>query len=239
MQSRKASDYIRTGALHWFLQTIGPGIAVHGEAGVHSQLEKYLANLALFDLAVTTQAAWELNGIGEELAALPPEASLSPELAGRIRRTAATIESTLWAEAGTKSVFVVTDKRFEVRKLLYQFGALLRGDTFRGLPMPAVTDLEEGGRCIAFARPTAAAFHLLRGTEEVLRHYYSCVVKRKRLKRPWGWKAMTDQMGRRRTPPPKTLLDSLDGLRENFRNPTAHPEKTYDIDELKTSLPRA
>lgn len=33
--------------------------------------------------------------------------------------------------------------------------------------------------------------------------------------------------------PPRELLDALDRIRENFRNPTNHPDKIYDIEEVQ------
>ncbi|MFN8225068.1 MAG: hypothetical protein U0R50_17685 [Gaiellales bacterium] len=236
MEARPVYDYILTGMVHWYLQHIQPGAPVHGEQGLVTAIRNHQSRLALFRLQVTTNAGWELNGIREELAALPPGAVLAPEVAERLRRCVAGMERTLNSEAQTLSVFVVGDKRFETRKLLYEMSSMLRAGTFAQLPIHASRDLSEAGKCIAFERPTAAAFHLLRATEAVLRHYYSCVVKRNRLSQPWLWKPMTDQLGNRRQPPPKVLLDALDGLRTNFRNPTAHPEKNYDVDEAQDLL---
>jgi hypothetical protein len=44
---------------------------------------------------------------------------------------------------------------------------------------------------------------------------------------------MIASMRARSKPPPAALLDNLDGLRRNFRNPTQHPEKVYDIHEAQ------
>ncbi|MCH8069815.1 MAG: hypothetical protein IID16_11195, partial [Candidatus Marinimicrobia bacterium] len=33
--------------------------------------------------------------------------------------------------------------------------------------------------------------------------------------------------------PPVELLDTLDRIRINFRNPTSHPDKIYDIEEAQ------
>jgi hypothetical protein len=37
----------------------------------------------------------------------------------------------------------------------------------------------------------------------------------------------------RKPKPNKILLDHLDNIRSNFRNPTDHPEMTYGIDEVQ------
>ena len=65
----------------------------------------------------------------------------------------------------------------------------------------------------------------------MLRDYYCSVVKQKRLpetKRMWY--PMVEQMRKRRNPPPSELLDALDQIRQNYRNPTQHPDARYDID---------
>jgi hypothetical protein len=44
---------------------------------------------------------------------------------------------------------------------------------------------------------------------------------------------MIKHLRERRSAPPKVLLDHLDGIRTNFRNPTQHPDATYDIHEAQ------
>ena len=92
-----------------------------------------------------------------------------------------------------------------------------------------------GCKAIAFELPTAAAFHQLRCVEGALKHYYQCVIKRNRLpdkQKMWG--PMIDQLRSKKTnKPPVELLDTLDRIRVNFRNPTNHPEKEYDTDEAQ------
>ena len=44
---------------------------------------------------------------------------------------------------------------------------------------------------------------------------------------------MTDHL-RLRNAVPKTLLDACDYVRINFRNPTAHPEAKYTLDEAQS-----
>jgi hypothetical protein len=109
----------------------------------------------------------------------------------------------------------------------------MRTGTYGELPLLAAHDLNEAAICIAFERPTAAAFHALRSTEAVLRHYYSCVVVTKRLRKPWLWGPMLQELrkSRRVRKPNNAVLDHLSNIRSNFRNPTTHPEKIYDIEE--------
>lgn len=143
------------------------------------------------------------------------------------------IRQTLDAEAEGIFALVTTEKRIDVKKLISNVELLMASDVFDFLPNVAKYDFEQAGKCIAFELPTAAAFHLLRGTEDVIRWFYCSIIKRNRLpekERMWG--LMIDQLRRkRRNAPPALLLDHLDYIRNNFRNPTQHPEKIYDMDE--------
>jgi hypothetical protein len=38
---------------------------------------------------------------------------------------------------------------------------------------------------------------------------------------------------KRKPRPDETLLNHLDHIRRNFRNPTDHPDKSYDLDEVQ------
>jgi len=45
---------------------------------------------------------------------------------------------------------------------------------------------------------------------------------------------MTNELRAKKTnKPPKVLLDSLDMVRNSYRNPTQHPEAKYDINEAQ------
>lgn len=89
------------------------------------------------------------------------------------------------------------------------------------IPKVAQYDFEEAGKCLAFERSTAAAFHILRGTEGVLRSYYCSLVRRKESRvNPLLWGPMVDSLKKLQKQPPIVLLNNLDNLRFSFRNPT-------------------
>jgi len=88
-------------------------------------------------------------------------------------------------------------------------------------------DLNEACLCLAFEQPTAAAFLITRATEDVLRRLYSAKIQ-KSFKGFLDWGLITKQLkGKVDT----ELIESLDYLRNNFRNPVAHPEKVYEQKE--------
>jgi hypothetical protein len=115
-------------------------------------------------------------------------------------------------------------RRLEELELLNDVGSLFAPETFKAVPTIVQYDLAEAGKCIAFERPTAAAFHILRGTEGVLRHYYTRMVRHGAIsERTWG-PLVSDLRKRKLTKKYETLNNHLDNIRVSFRNPTQHPE---------------
>jgi hypothetical protein len=108
---------------------------------------------------------------------------------------------------------------------------LFAKDIFSKLSEIAKFDFYEAGKCIAFERSTAAAFHVLRGTESTVRDYYEKMVKRNRMKNP-TWGGITSELRKKRNSS-ELILDNLDYIRVNYRNPTQHPELKYSLDEAQ------
>jgi hypothetical protein len=89
-------------------------------------------------------------------------------------------------------------------------------------------------RRAAFELPTAGAFHLLRAVEDALRAYHKLYFKRGVTDGvAWGPLLRNLQDKKRKPRPDETLLTHLDHIRKNFRNPTDHPEKIYDMDGVQ------
>ena len=137
-----------------------------------------------------------------------------------------------WAEAEGKEVLVVTDKRIDVTKLLTDVPALFGTEVFQAQTDIAQHDFVEAGKCIAMELPTAAACLLLRGTEASLRDFYLASTKTDRVPQLL-WGDMVRHLWQLRIPNLQPLLRNLDNIRDSFRNPTLHPEKIYDIDEVQ------
>ncbi|MDQ8037424.1 MAG: hypothetical protein REI12_08385, partial [Pedobacter sp.] len=90
--------------------------------------------------------------------------------------------------------------------------------------------------CILFGEATAAAFHILRATQSVLKSYYYIHRKQNRLANPM-WANMIDQLrAKTKNKPPAALLSALDLIRTEYRNPTQHPHATYQIDSAQDLL---
>lgn len=177
-------------------------------------------------------ASWELAPFRDEFGKKDHNYLLSSEDSEKLRKIVEDLRKTLFAEAQGNIAFIVTDKRLDVNKLLSNISALMAPDVFESIPDIAQYDFMQAGRCIAFGLPTAAAFHLLRGTESVLKESYCCSVKKNRATLMWG--PMVESLRKRKKNKfPAPLLDNMDNIRRNFRNPTQHPEKIYDIQEVQ------
>ncbi len=79
-----------------------------------------------------------------------------------------TIESRLYDELATKSVFVLDPKHAEL--FISDFGATVAQQ------FPSVTyDIDESIKCLALGRSTASVFHMMRIMEAALRAIHSCL----------------------------------------------------------------
>jgi hypothetical protein len=181
------------------------------------------------DLRVTRGAAQDLDHILDDTKKLDDNAVVDAALASRVNNAINKLDTTLDAELQLRRAFIVTPKRFDLEHLLGKWAQLVSTETDKRLPQIARFDFGSACLCIAYALPTAAAFHLMRCLEAMLREYYCALVKRDRVQKLM-WYDMVEHLRKRKNAPPKSLLDHLDHIRENFRNPTQHPEARYDLD---------
>ena len=79
-------------------------------------------------------------------------------------------------EASNLQAYIISEKRLPTEKLLSNISGLFGTSVFFALPELCKYDFTQAGKCIAFELPTSAAFHTLRGTEGVLRSYYSALL---------------------------------------------------------------
>jgi hypothetical protein len=198
---------------------------------VLGNIEDFLRQLEELQLKVTWRAAYQLREIRDELKQIEGEDARLGEKSEEIREVMKTIRPTLEAEARGMIAYVVSERRYRTDHLIEEPSKLFATGAYDELPAIAQSDFAEAARCLAFERPTAAAFHMLRATEAMLREYYCSKVKRKRAALMWG--AIISAMRSKPAKFPKVIVGQLDHIREAFRNPTAHPEKVYDIDEAQ------
>lgn len=194
-----------------------------------------MATLDELNLQVTGVIANDLREIRTKISALPEDTKVDDALSNEISKAVNKLDATLDAELQLRDAYLVTPKRFSLEYLLEEPQELFASGVFKDLPNLCKFDFGEACHCIAFSLPTAAAFHTMRGTEGVLRHYYFSRVKRNRIERLM-WGDIVNELRKQKRPPSKPLMDNLDNIRVNFRNPTQHPDARYDLDEAQDLL---
>ncbi len=238
MEKKSIEPYFTFGTCVRYLQDVEAGRKIFGDSYVLPNITRFLGELDQLGLTVTSIAARDLRQFKTKLEKLTDKSSqLSQQQADDLTNIIFTLRKTLQAELQTLEAFIVTPKRFDIDKLLNDVGSLMAPGVFRALPPITQYDLSEAGNCIAFDRPTAAAFHLLRATEAVLRHFYFTLIRTKRVS-PLLWgDVVQDLRTRIKTKKHIVLYNNLDNIRHSYRNPTQHPEAIYDIHEAQDLLP--
>lgn len=228
--------YIKVGTGFRYLQDATKGRRIHGESFILENIERFLKMLDDFQLHVTNRASDRLRKVQEKLSLKSEDAALSAAEAEELKEAIKAIRATFSAETKGIYNYVVTEKRLDVEKLLNDMKGLFAPGTFDQLSDIAQSDFKSAGRCIAFECSTAAAFHLLRGIEGILRQYYVTFIGPATSDITWGHITVALRKKRDKRIDNHTLRH-LDHIRSAFRNPTQHPEKTYDTQEIQDLFP--
>ncbi len=185
-------------------------------------------------LPVTEKVAKKLESVMGDIP--DNDEDISQENVMKINQEIKKIDPSLDAELQLKEAFVLTEKRFSLSFLTSSPEKLLGKEVFFDLSDTSKKDFSLGCLQVALNQPTAAAFHLMRASEEQVKQLYYCFKKQKRLKKPM-WGPIIRELREKRKPKPSTItLDTLDSIRVNYRNPTQHPEAFYTLDEAQDLL---
>ncbi|MFQ5588398.1 MAG: hypothetical protein ACE5F7_06115 [Nitrospiria bacterium] len=232
MQAKNVWSYIKVGTGFRYLQEATRGRAIHGDNFVLGNIERFLLSLDELELRVTSRAADKLRALRERLSQKGELAELSKSEADELKGIIKEIRGTFSAEAKGIYTYIVTEKRLSTEKLLSHMEDLFAPKVFEQLTNVAQYDFKEAGRCIAFERATAAAFHLMRGIESILRQYFKEMAQAAKNELSWG--EMVYEVKKARDPrTDRNTLKHLDHIRSAFRNPTQHPDKIYDVQEAQ------
>lgn len=162
------------------------------------------------------------------------EQLIMPYLIFETREAAKEFETVLRNECQVMDTYFVTKKgTYSTVDLVLNAHFQVPEPSRSRLPQHTKDDFDQAGKCIAFDVPTAAAFHLLRGTEAVIRDYYDLVVpgnkKAKPHMRSWGvYIRLLSNHGAE-----KNIMDSLTIMKNVYRNPVVHPEETYTDERVQ------
>ncbi|MCA8328832.1 hypothetical protein [Burkholderia cepacia] len=233
MQSVPVHQFWTFGTTVRYLQDAREGFLIKGSGNVLFNIDAMFRRLRELDLRVTINAATAVEKIRKELEGEPDGSKLTKDQSDRLRKLVFELRQTMEAELKLINAYTISPKRLDIDKLTNDVESLFAPGVFSSLTDVAKYDLSEAGRCIAFERPTAAAFHLMRATEEVLRGYYCFYVRRDRMKNMLWHPVVQALQQHRRAKVNDALHRQLDNIRVSFRNPTQHPDKVYDIQEAQ------
>jgi len=150
--------------------------------------------------------------------------------ANEITKTAADFETVLRSELLVADVYYVTKKGG------YDTGDLL-GNAERNFPAElgvkvprAIGDIRQAGKSLAFELSTASGFHVLRGTETVVRSYWDAVAggaPHPKLKTIGSYaKQLEDKkLGKVKT------VETLKQVASLHRNPLMHPDESLSLED--------
>jgi len=149
----------------------------------------------------------------------------------RLTTQSKTFETVLLAELATSHLYLVEPKGgYDLRQLTENGWVIFPPALLEKVP-ESIQDAQEAARCLAFALPTAAAFHLHRLHELVLRRYYDTVTKGapRPINRNIG--AYIDAMKNAQFKDAK-VFSALANLKDFHRNPVLHPDdRLEDVQE--------
>jgi hypothetical protein len=195
-------------------------------------LERLENELDRIGFEVSIAGANAIREARTELGSIP-DGPIGAKIAKKISDAMPAFEKVVYAESLTKQLYVLPSRRFNSEYLLDSPAKLFKPGVFDSLPDIVRFDIEHSCRCILFGEGTAAAFHVLRATEGLLRDYYVRNKRTKRIKNQ-NWGPIVEDLGKKKTRKvPHTLLASLDMIRESYRNPTQHPDATYDVESAQ------
>lgn len=230
MEIRSLYKYFKLG---WHFHQLNLGTTSNNKGAIRI-LDEFQNFVKEYKLVVTEKAMGDKpEQIKKKLVVLnDPHGEITPEISVELKEFGEYIDTTLDSELRLRYAYILPNKRLGLDRLQQNIDQLFGSNVFENLSENAKKDFVEAGQSLAFERYTASAFHILRGTEAELRKYYFAKVKRGRIKPPFLWgKIVKDFETKNRAP--KGLLAVLDSIREDFRNPTAHPEKFYGEDEVQ------
>jgi len=147
-------------------------------------LERHINFIKTLDLRVSLSCI-EMLTLDDDLEILKKLATnletsskdIDPALWDKIVEKLKKIDTALDGELNIKIAYLLDEKRFSNEILLNNINKLFSPKTFLLLSTIAQYDFEESGKCLAFDRYTACAFHALRGTEAVLKIYYEKILQ--------------------------------------------------------------
>lgn len=154
----------------------------------------------------------------------------------RVKDAAQKFETVLAEELNILDTYAVAQKgAYSTSELVSNAEVIFPESVRKKLPPRSISDIREAGKCLAFETPTAAAFHIVRAIESVIVVYYAKVLGDELPPRIRNWGVYIKKL-RESGKADARIVEFLDHIRGNYRNPVSHPEETLTVDEVLVLL---
>lgn len=162
----------------------------------------------------------------------PGQAITKSDLGG-LNTALSAFEAVFAAEMPEVAAYIVSEKRnYSTKSLIENADNEFSEAARTRLPKICVSDIRTAGRCIAFELGTAAGFHSYRALEAVARDYVINLKKLPELEAKKPHPALFDFLKKiEENGADKKVVANCQEIRENRRNPLAHPEESLSPDE--------
>lgn len=144
-------------------------------------------------------------------------------------------EAVLVAELQGAALYFASAKGGYDTRALTDMGEALFPPSLAMKVPDALTDVRAGARCLAFDLPTAAAFHLHRANESVLRRYFDEVAGFDNRPASSNMGDYLNALKTKKLGDPK-VLGALQTIKDLHRNPIMHPEECIETVDEAISL---
>lgn len=187
-------------------------------------ITQFFIRQPVLPLEVSTDAAKDLlesiQGVVSKVFADQPEEIYDYELAN-IRTKLTNLETVMALELQRHQTYLVSQiGGYSMPLLATKAEVNILEDALAVIDDQAKKDFREAGRCLAFEVPTAAGFHAMRATENVLRQFYMELTGKTVDRIEWG--PCVQELKKAKADP--KVLQVLDQIRDLHRNPLMHPQ---------------
>lgn len=157
---------------------------------------------------------------------------LGPPAADEIKRLVVDFDTIFKNDMPSMTVFSAEQKGiYQTEGLIDNASKHFPESISKRLPGQAKTDIDAGGRCLAFNVPTACAFHMWRALEVVFGAYYVSIAgktfEENKIARNWGkYVEALEKVGA-----DQKIVGNLEHIRKEYRNPVMRPNENVTADE--------
>lgn len=225
------------------------------DAFVHLyRLRTQLANLMTGQLAKLTACGHDLAELMNMLADFenrhfrdqggnwisPPDEARSEIELNSIMAKVEQFRTVLIADLRIAASFTVTRSGiFDVSQLVNCARNVLPAAAFVAVSEDVLKEIDDAGRCLAFNLPTACGFHAMRAVERVIKRYLGDFFSGEEIAKMSNWgqylAALEQRLQSENEPKPtKESIALLRQIKEIYRNPVIHPERTLSPEEAAT-----